>query len=533
MNNKHTLLLLAIIPLAWLACHNKKKKEILQDVSITRQTSFNNLFLDSTRLENFINNNDTFKNYRTQYFDFYKQRNYEYAWFDSAGLAEQAGNFINLLDNTITSLADSTLYNEKLYRLYNGLAGADSLQYRDSIPEAEMYLTGQFFAYAAKVYKGTDSDIVNLGWFIPRKKVNITALLDSLIETKATETDQFVPLNSQYKKLEAFLPKYYALQKKTVWDSIPKPAKLLHVGAKADIIPAIKQRLLDLGDLTYNDSTNVFDTALLPAVKSFQRRMGLGDDGVIGSKMVDELNVPINTRVQQILVNLERLRWMPADTDSNYVFVNIPEYKLYVHDSGKVSFTMNVIVGSAANNTVIFNGKLKYVVFAPYWNVPPSIVQKEVLPGIKRDRNYLAKNNMEVTGHSDGLPIVRQKPGAKNSLGLVKFLFPNSYNIYFHDTPNRTLFTESSRSLSHGCIRLGEPKKFAEFLLRDDTVRYSSHKIDSLMHNPKETWVTLKKTLPVFIGYFTAWVDKDGILNFRKDIYKHDDAMAAKLFIQK
>jgi murein L,D-transpeptidase YcbB/YkuD len=194
---------------------------------------------------------------------------------------------------------------------------------------------------------------------------------------------------------------------------------------------------------------------------------------------------------------------------------------------------MNVIVGSAANNTVIFNGKLKYVVFAPYWNVPPSIVQKEVLPGIKRDRNYLAKNNMEVTGHSDGLPIVRQKPGAKNSLGLVKFLFPNSYNIYFHDTPNRTLFTESSRSLSHGCIRLGEPKKFAEFLLRDDTVRYSSHKIDSLMHNPKETWVTLKKTLPVFIGYFTAWVDKDGILNFRKDIYKHDDAMAAKLFIQK
>ncbi len=512
---------------------NKKKKEIVQDVTITHQTSFNNLFLDSATLEGFISSNDTFKPYRSQYFDFYKQRNYEYAWFDTSGPAEQAHNFLNLLNNTILGLADSSLYNAKLYRLYNGITGPDSLKYRDSIPETELFLTGQFFAYAAKVYKGTDSDIVRLGWFIPRKKVNLTALLDSVIQTKATETDQFVPLNSQYKKLEAFLPKYSELQKRGGWDSIPRPAKLLRLGIRDTIIAAIKQRLFNLGDLSFNDSTNIYDSALLPGVKSFQQRMGLGADGVIGGKMVDELNVPIATRVQQLLVNLERLRWMPADTESNYVFVNIPEYKLYVYDSAKVSFTMNVIVGTAANNTVIFNGNLKYVVFAPYWNVPPSIVQKEVLPGIKKNPNYLARNNMEITGHSGGLPEVRQKPGEKNSLGLVKFLFPNNYNIYLHDTPNRNLFTEASRSFSHGCIRIGEPKKFAEYLLRSDTVKYSPHNIDSLMHSPKEIWVTLNKTVPVFIGYFTAWVDSQGVLNFRKDIYKHDDAMAAKLFVAK
>ena len=532
MNRKHTYLFLTICVVLF-ACNHKKKKEIVQDTSITKQTSFNNLFLDSAVLENFINTNDTFKNYRDQYFDFYKERNYEYAWFDSTGIGEQAHNFINLLDNTISSLEDSSLYNPKLYSLYDALSGPDSAKNRGSIPETELYLTGQFFAYAAKVYKGTDSDIAQLGWFIPRKKVNITALLDSVIHSKATETDQFVPLNSQYKKLEAFLPKYYALQKKGGWDSIPRPTKTLHKGEHATIIPAIKERLFELGDLEQADSTNVYDSLMLTAVKQFQQRMGLGADGVIGGKMVDELNVPVDTRVQQILVNLERLRWMPKDDDSNYIFVNIPEYKLYVYDSAQLSFTMNVIVGTAANSTVIFNGNLKYVVFAPYWNVPPSIVQKEVVPGIKNNPNYLAKNDMEITGHSDGLPVVRQKPGQKNSLGLVKFLFPNNYNIYFHDTPNRTLFTAASRSFSHGCIRLGEPKKFAQYLLRADTAKYSSYKIDSLMNNSKETWVTLPKTVPVFIGYFTAWVDKDGILNFRKDIYKHDEAMAGKLFALK
>ncbi|HWB26080.1 MAG TPA: L,D-transpeptidase family protein [Chitinophagaceae bacterium] len=529
MSKKYALLFSAFC-MVWCACHNKQRKTVVQDTTINHQTSFNNRFIDSASIDNFLSRNDTFKNYRDQYFDFYKQRNYEYAWFDSAGITNEVHNFINLLNASISDLEDSSLYNPGLYGLVSKLSGSNAGDYTDSIPEAELSLTGQFFMYAAKVYKGTDADISQLGWFIPRKKINLAALLDSVIAAHATATDQFAPLNSQYKKLVTFLSRYSDMEKDYPADTIAYPAKPVHKGEKSPVIEGIKQRLFVLGDLDYNDSTSTFDTALLRATKIFQRRMGLGVDGVIGAKMIAELNVPIAQRVQQILINLERLRWMPPDVDTNYVFVNIPEYRLYVYDSGRLQFTMNVIVGSAANNTVIFNGNLKYIVFAPYWNVPESIVQKEIVPSMKKDPNYLTKNNMEITGHSHGLPIVRQKPGGNNSLGLVKFLFPNNYNIYFHDTPNRELFDASNRNLSHGCIRLGEPMKFAEYLLRNDTTTYPEHKIDSLMHGTKEYWVTLPKPLPVFIGYFTAFVDRNGVLNFRRDIYKHDEEMAAKLF---
>jgi murein L,D-transpeptidase YcbB/YkuD len=250
--------------------------------------------------------------------------------------------------------------------------------------------------------------------------------------------------------------------------------------------------------------------------------------------MVKELNISIPQRIQQLLVNMERARWMPAEPDTNYILVNIPEYKMHVFDSGKLAFDMNVIVGTSTNNTVIFNGNLKYIVFSPYWNIPVSIVEKEVVPSMKKDKNYLQKNNMEITGKSNGLPVVRQKPGNNNSLGLVKFLFPNNYDIYFHDTPNRDLFSVANRSFSHGCIRIGDPKKFAQYLLRSDTATiWKSKTIDSCMHLKTEKWVTLKKTLPVFIVYFTTWVDKNGILNFRKDIYGHDDKMSEKLFVKK
>ncbi len=258
--------------------------------------------------------------------------------------------------------------------------------------------------------------------------------------------------------------------------------------------------------------------------------MGLTEDGVIGNKMIAELNVPMKQRLRQILINLERLRWMPPEKDTNYILVNIPEFMMHVYDSGRLQFNINVIVGTSANSTVIFNDRLQYVVFSPYWNVPESIVRDEILPGIKKDPDYLSKHNMEIL-KEDTVPVIRQNPGPANSLGLVKFLFPNNYNIYFHDTPNRNLFAQSSRSFSHGCIRVGEPKKLAQYLLQTDS-SWTAKNIDSAMHLKKEKWVPLKKTVPVFIVYFTAWVDINGQLNFRKDIYKHDEKMAMKLFRQ-
>jgi murein L,D-transpeptidase YcbB/YkuD len=309
------------------------------------------------------------------------------------------------------------------------------------------------------------------------------------------------------------------------------PAKTLKRRDSSPVIAAVKKQLWLLGDMDKADSSEKFDSTLLKATRKFQRRMGLSVNGMIGQKVIAELNVPLKDRIRQLLVNMERMRWMPPEKDTNYIMVNIPEYKMHVYDSGKLMFDMNVIVGQATHSTVIFSGNLKYIVFSPYWNVPASIVKSEILPMMAKNRSYLKKNNMEITGKSGGLPVVRQKPGAGNSLGLVKFLFPNNYDIYFHDTPNHGLFNASSRSFSHGCIRLGDPKKFAQYLLRSDTATiWKSQVIDSCMHLPTEKWVTLKKKIPVYIVYFTAWVDKNGILNFRKDIYGHDEKMSEKLF---
>ncbi len=531
--NKFFLLLSTLFLLFLFACkNNKQHQEISIDNSINQATAFNNLFLDSNKIKDFIAGHPEYSSYEQQYEDFYKRRNYEYAWFDTSGLGEQATNFVNLLSTTIGDLKDSSLYNKKMMQLYNQFF-TDSTAHDEKSPlQTELYLTGQFFMYIAKVYNGSDVDAEELGWFIPRKKVDFSAMLDSVIAAKGKDEDKYLPLNKQYKQLQAALSQYYNIQQKGAWDSIAEPAKSYKTGDSSAPVAQIKQRLQLLGDLPQGDTTAKFDTTTKAAVKSFQRRMGLTVTGIITPGVMKELNYPIQERIKQILINLERDRWMPAESDSNYIMVNIPEYKLYVYDSGKLQFDMNVIVGKEGTGTVIFTGNLKYIVFSPFWNIPESIVKKEIVPGIARNASYIANHNMEITGHNNGLPVVRQKPGGDNSLGNVKFLFPNNYDIYLHDTPNRDLFTATNRSFSHGCIRIQYPAKMAQYLLRRDTT-WTTAKIDSCMHLADEKWVTIDKPVRVFIGYFTTWVDSKGKLNFRKDIYGHDEKMSDKLFVKR
>jgi len=535
MKNRYIVIFIVMI-VVWLTCNNKKSIISKRDFTITAFTTFNNLFLDSVTLEVFLDKHEEFKAYKSQYLNFYKERNYEYTWFDSSGLAEQAHNFMNLLNNAITELNDSSLYNSALYKLYESFAiDSGYHQQNDQVAQAELLFTGQFFVYAAKVFKGSEVDASALGWYIPRKKVNLATLLDSSLKTKGLGLD--LPISAAYKQLQAYLIKYIELDKQIAdkWDSIPAPIKLgLKKGDSSMIIVQIKKRLHLLGDMQLIDSSTKFDSVLYVSVQQFEQRNGLNADGVISMSVVKELNVPVKQRIQQILVNLERLRWMPIQRGDNFVVVNIPEYKMHVYDSNHQVLEMKVIVGKASTNTTIFNANLKYIVFSPYWNVPTSIVQKEILPAMKRNSSYLSKNNMEIIGMNAGIPEIRQKPGPNNSLGLIKFLFPNNYNIYLHDTPNRELFNAAMRTFSHGCIRIAEPKKFAQYLLSADTsMIYTSKVIDSLMHLTKEKWVTLKKAIPVYVVYFTAWVDKAGLLNFRKDIYGHDAKMSAKLFVTK
>lgn len=191
---------------------------------------------------------------------------------------------------------------------------------------------------------------------------------------------------------------------------------------------------------------------------------------------------------------------------------------------------MNVVVGKEGHNTMMFTGNLNQLDFSPYWNVPSSIVKKEILPAMNRNRNYLARQHMEITGSDDGLPVVRQLPGPKNSLGKVKFLFPNSFNIYFHDTPANGLFSRDKRAYSHGCIRLSDPFKMAQYLLRNQKI-WTAEKIQKAMNSGDQKYVRLKVPVPVFISYYTAWVNDEGLLNFREDIYGHDEKIATKMFI--
>jgi murein L,D-transpeptidase YcbB/YkuD len=527
---------LIIILFILLGCTDPKSKITTvekRDTSINAANSFTELFLDSASLENFIKAHNYPDALANQFRSFYNGRNYQYAWFFNDGPAEQAYHFLNLLNDYIGYSRDSSLYNAALDKLLDTVASEDfkapPLQGSERL-NTELTLTYQFFLYANKAYQGSDKLNTNdLKWFIPRKKVNLVAALDSLIVFKGGQEQIYTPLNPNYMRLKNALVKYYDIQKKGGWSKLNADKKKYEKDEHSPFISQLKKRLFLTDDYKSTDTSDLFNDSLEQAVKHFQYRYGMKEDGVVGASMLRELNEPIEKRIRQMLINLERLRWVPAETPPDYLLVNIPQFKLHAYDKGKLSFSMNVVVGSTQHNTVIFKGDLKYIVFSPYWNVPVSIVKNEIMPGMNRNKNYIASHNMEITGYSGSIPNVRQKPGKNNSLGKVKFLFPNEYNIYLHDTPAKSLFGETSRAFSHGCIRLGEPKKLAEFLLRNDS-SWTSSKIDAAMNSGKERYLTLSKPVPVFICYFTAWIDSNGDLNFRDDVYGHDAKMADKMF---
>jgi murein L,D-transpeptidase YcbB/YkuD len=328
----------------------------------------------------------------------------------------------------------------------------------------------------------------------------------------------------QYNFLKQALRKYRQLDSTGSWQTLQPVSKSYKKGDTATILGQIRHRLYLFGDIASDSISNLYDTNLENAVKSYQERFGMSPDGVIGSRFISSMNMPLSYYIRKIIVNMERMRWIPTNISRHFLLINIPSFSLYAYNDDTVTFRMNVVVGKNVHKTVLFSGNIQYIVFSPYWNVPPSIMKAEVLPAIKRDPGYLKRNNMEWNGNS-----IRQKPGPKNSLGLVKFLFPNSYNIYLHDSPAKSLFNEPTRAFSHGCIRLAEPAKLADYLLKDDP-KWNEKTIDKAMHAGKEKYITLKQTMPVYIGYFTAYVDNNGRLNFRDDVYNRDKALEKMIF---
>jgi murein L,D-transpeptidase YcbB/YkuD len=277
------------------------------------------------------------------------------------------------------------------------------------------------------------------------------------------------------------------------------------------------------------------------AIRVFQEHHAIAATGVIDAATRKAMSVPLEDRIEQVKINLERWRWMPDDLGERHLMVNIPFYHLTAREHGKAVKDIRVVVGKPGNETPIFSGEMETVVFSPYWNIPDSIVEGETAPALAKDPRYLARNNMEILRRSDSSGpklvdpsdvdwddpeelrqlAIRQRPGANNALGHVKFLFPNTHNVYLHDTPADALFERPGRAFSHGCVRVEEPEALAKYVLREDS-SWTEAQILAAMNAGEEKHVKLKTTIPVHIVYFTAWVDDKGGLHFQPDVYGYD-----------
>lgn len=510
-----------------------KKNVSKRDYSITQSNSCSDLFLDSMAMEKFIASKKIPDSMASRIRSFYNTRNYQFAWFSSDGMNEQTSAFWNLHDYVTTYNNDTSLKDKKLQRKMDALMAEENLSPMATTDyiSTELTLTEHFIKYILNNYGKGYVKRKEMERFIPFKKEDPLALADSLLNKKHKDDKYFEDVNAPYKALKEQLGKYYNIAKAGGWPRITISKKTLKKGLSDPAISIIKKRLRISGEMIGKDSSQVCNDSLENAVKIFQTTMGYKPDGIITASLINDMNVPALARIKQILINMGRMRWMPVEPSGKLILVNIPEFALHVYENKKKIWDMDVVVGKEGHHTTMFSGDLNQIVFSPYWNVPASIVEKEILPKLASDPNYLASQNMEQTGtDEDGVPKIRQLPGPENSLGRVKFLFPNSFNIYFHDTNAKTLFEKDKRAFSHGCIRLSQPEKMAQYLLRDQP-EWTLQRIEEAMNSGQEQYVKLKNPVPVIITYYTAWVDDNGQLNFRDDIYSHDRTLGSKMFI--
>lgn len=495
----------------------------IRDYSITAANAYNDIFLDSVSFEKYITDNLVDDSISINMRDFYNVRNFEFAWFDSKGLTEQALGFRSLYKfktDSSNKKLDKQLDDLLLHE--NTIIPSDS-----EIVKIELQLTKRFVQFSLETYSEIDVNNRLYETFIPIKKQAVLTLADSILANK--DIEKYAARNSYYNDLRGKLVKYVSIYKQGGWPLVTETKAIFILGQPYAEIPAIKKRLFITGDLAVEDTTSLFSIALQDAIKEYQLRNGIATDGKINPAVFRNMNVPVLKRIQQLLINMERMRWMPTQKEGKLILVNIPEFMLHVSEGDKHVIHMPVVVGKEGHNTTMFSDDLTTIVFSPYWNIPRSIVKNEILPAMKNNSNYLNSHHMEIVSNG-AIPEMRQLPGAFNSLGRVKFLFPNSFNIYFHDTPSKGLFEKDFRAASHGCIRLSDAVKMANYLLENSPL-WTPEKINAAMNSTTEKWVTLQHSVPVIITYYTAWVDENRKMNFREDVYGNDSVYAAKMFL--
>ncbi|GGK69264.1 peptidoglycan-binding protein [Rufibacter glacialis] len=501
---------------------------------------------DSVYVVTFTKQDPDFKKHLDLMKLFYRERQYRFAWFKNGELVPQAFKFMEVLNKAHEEGLNPQDYDRRnLKQMIQTLEQAKDDSVRHKLQEElDVTLTASYFKYANDFYRGTvdPRSIESIEWEVKKNKIKLHKALQTILKERESRYPyyEFEALHPDYIRLRQALKQYREAKQKGGWPKVELATKMLKPGDSAQAVVTLRHRMLGAPAANAPQSL-VYDDALASAVKAFQVRHGLKPDGVVGGETLRVMNVPIEQRIDQIIINMERWRWVPKKFEDKYVFINIPEYMLHVYEKGNEVMNMKVVVGKEMHATPVFSDKMEYIVFYPYWNVTAQILAEEIAPAQARNPNYLASNDMElvkdignnkvevmspssVDWHSVDEKFkyrVRQRPGSKNPLGFVKFIFPNEHNVYLHDTPSDHLFNQTERGFSHGCIRIEKPFELTQYLLKDQK-QWTPSAINAAMHGGQEKYVNLSAKVPVYIVYFTAWVDKNGAVHFRDDIYNHD-----------
>jgi len=492
-----------------------------------------------------------FRDLQTSLREFYQPAGYAPAWVQGATPSPQAFAMIDMFRNAWKKGLepedyDASRWNGRLHSLQNSNSDASVF---------DVALTVSTMRYVSDLRIGRiNPKHFQFGLTVEQKKYDLAKFLrDQLLSASdiSAVLDAIEPPFATYSRTEQALARYVQLAREDDGENLPTPPKPIDPGQTYAGVPRLVRLLTLFGDLppgTQPHDSQIYDATLAEGVRRFQRRHGLDDDGRIGPATIKQLNVPLSDRVRQLQLTLERWRWLPTEFSAPPIIVNIPDFRLRALDeNNKVALEMRVVVGKAmSTQTPVFTRDMTFIVLRPYWNVPPGILRRSTVPAIKRDRNYVATQNFEIT-RLDGKVVtsgpvpddvlaqlqagklaIRQKPGANNALGLVKLMFPNEYSVYLHSTPSTELFSQSRRDFSAGCIRVEKPAELTTWVLRNNP-GWTLDRVQQGMQSGKDNvTVTLARVVPVFIVYGTA-IAYENEVHFYDDIYGHDRKLAAVL----
>ena len=479
----------------------------------------------------------------------YQQREYQSVWFDGWRLRLEAQTLLEYLRNagSLGLCGDDYLLTELegLLRIHADFA-------RHSLPLAatnravlDLFLSQAFLTYSTHMVEGqVDPALTHVDWRARRRKADLVKLLGyaTANHRMSQVLEGLSPPHEGYRLLVEALRRYKDISALGGWPEIPSGPSI-RPGGHDERLPLLRTLLLTTGDLAEADivnevnATTYYDRPTQDAMHRFQLRHGLVDDGVVGPKTLATLNVSVEERIRQIELNLERWRWMPKSFGNRHIRVNVADFSLEVIDDGAAVMRMPVIVGTGYRKTPVFSARMSYLEFAPYWTVPPTILREDKLPKIKRNPAYLEEKHFRIlsrvekgefvdtaeidwaTVDVDNFPgLLRMEPGPWNPLGRVKFMFPNRFNVYLHDTNEVYLFSNNVRSFSSGCIRVKRPRELAYYLLEKEL---GSERLQELFEATVPEQIPIKP-LPVHIQYWTAWVEPEGSVHFRRDVYFRD-----------